>query len=156
MTASSTDIQGTLVQLEALHQAYSTILEDAKQQLGSLELDAKAIKDIADLVKNDSGLLRDLQESVISDFAQSLREGSDTALQHWRGRQFMEMVTKGVLETIKEEIQSYVTNLLNDANINESIDRRVELQLISRSDVQEAMTTQRLFAAAVKGVIEDK
>lgn len=158
MTAS-TDIQGTLVQLESLYKAYSTILEDAKEQLGSLAVDDETVRKIANVVKKDPDLQKEVKQDVITAFAQSMRDGDADALDHWRGRQFMKMVTDHVMQEIKNDVVSYVSSLLEDADIVSKIDerakQRVDAILADRTEISDAVNTHRLIKAAVVNVLDD-
>ena len=137
---TTTTINDTLVQLEALHTAYNEILEQAKQQLESLDATDSQITRIAEKLEGSERLQTAAKEAAVTSFVTSIADGD---LAFWRGRQFVQKISDLVVEQVKDEINSYVRNLLNEENVIKMIDTRVQRQVTQSDEITTAIEAKR-------------
>ena len=152
---STANLNGTLLQLDQLLVAYTALLDEAKAQLTSLEVDSETVKKIAKEVATESDLKTDVRQAVIADFARSLREGDADLVDTWRGRQFTEMISKAVMATIRTEIESYVKGLLNEDEIKSALKDAVTSEIKSNNGMFEAYRLREFLRREIKDLSQD-
>ena len=144
---TTTTINDTLVQLEALHTAYNEILKQAQAQLESLDVSDGQIARIAEKLEDSEKLQEAAKETAITSFVASMADGD---LDFWRGRQFVQKISDLVTQQVKDEINNYVQNLLNEEKVIQMIDRRVEREVTQSGDITTALEAKRALITLLK------
>ena len=137
---TTTTLNDTLVQLETLYNAYNEILDQAKAQLESFDVTDAQIGRVAEKLESSEKLQEAAKQAAITDFAQSIAEND---LDFWRGRQFVSKISDLVVEQVKDEINTYMRNLLNEQKIIDMIDNRLAMQVSQSSEIVTAIEAKR-------------
>ena len=143
---TTTTINDTLVQLEALHTAYNEILEQAKQQLESLDATDSQIARIAEQLEGSERLQTAAKEAAVTSFVTSIADGD---LAFWRGRQFVQKISDFVVEQVKDEINTYVRDLLNEQKVLDMIDNRLARQITQSNEIVTALEAKRALKTLI-------
>ena len=144
---TTTTINDTLVQLEALVTAYDEILTQAKEQLENFDVTDAQIKRVATALESNKEVVEAAKQAAIADFVQSIGRNE---MDFWRGRQFVQKISDLVVEEVKKEINDYVRNMLNEQKVMDLVDRRLEAQITKSNEIVTAVEAKR----ALKKLIE--
>ena len=136
---TTTTINDTLVQLEALHTAYNEILQQAKEQLESFDVSDDQIKRVADKLENSVTVQNAAKHAAIESFVRSINENE---LDFWRGRQFVDKIAELVITQVKDEINDYVRGLIREEKVLDMIDRRLADRITTNNELMNAMQVQ--------------
>ena len=136
---TTTTLNDTLVQLEALHTAYNEILLQAKEQLESFDVTDQQISRVAAKLESNKEIAEAAKQAAIADFVQAVNNND---LDFWRGRQFVDKISELVVTQVKDEINDYVRNLLNENKVIEMIDRRLAQRITDNNELMNAMQVQ--------------
>ena len=133
---TTTKINDTLVQLESLYTAYDEILRQAKEQLESFDVTDQQISRVAAKLEGNKEIAEAAKQAAIADFVQAVNNND---LDFWRGRQFVDKISELVINQVKDEINDYVRNLLNENEVIEMIDRRLAQRITQNNEIMNAM-----------------
>ena len=149
MTNNITTFNDTLVQLEKLHTAYSTILEQAKEQLENLELTESTKAELVTSMKRDMGLMDTVAYKVFELIRQDLVEKPEQdpchTTQYFYKRLISDVADK-VIETIKKEIEQEIGPIVNTALNSATIERALERKVKQNDAIQSALVIQQNLA----------
>ena len=144
---TTTSINDTLVQLESLYTAYDEILKQAKEQLESFDVTDSQITRVATKLEGNKEIQEAAKQAAITDFVRAVGEND---LDFWRGRQFVDKIAEMVIAQVKDEVNRYVRDLLNDQDIIQMIDRRAEERITQNTQLTNAMNVQGALTVLMK------
>lgn len=150
---TTTTINDTVVQLEALHTAYATILEQAKAQLESLELSPSDVKSLS-LQLSRTG---DFKTAVVAGVYTQLRneiKGVDNAefAQDYAGNQLCMAIAQKVLVLVKQDIAEFAALKIKEIVEGYKLEKIVTNQINENVELHNSVLIKDKLAQLLKGL----
>ena len=104
---STADLEGTLVQLDALHASYAAILKSAETQLAALSLTDNDYKRLLEIANTNTAYRSKISSDVASEVCREIRNDPDDAI----ATALAGKVTNVVLEKVEAALVASYTKI---------------------------------------------
>jgi hypothetical protein len=146
----TTELNGTLVQLESLYNSYNTILDQAKQQLEKIDLDDNARKRISEDIAKDTDLRKALSEQLFRDMRSDLQDADEATMNSYVASNFVQLLSEKIYEQITQKLDNYVKELVDNIFTSDYIERELQKKVDANTDIAKAIRTRSQMKAAIQ------
>ena len=153
---TSTQLESTIVQLDALHTAYAELLEQAKLQLEAVDLTPAIISGLQERLKDDTAFCREAGRTAADMIKQDIRQEESVVLDTYAGRNLCEAVADRMFEAIKRRIDSYISERVTALLESGNIERKLEQKVMENSAINEGLIIRRRLTEILNVLPEDK
>lgn len=154
MTAT-TELNGTIVQLESLYNSYNTILDQAKSQLETIDLDDESRKRIVEDIVKDKPLQKILSDDLFRALTKHISDADDALMETYASSSFMKLISKKILETITNRIDEYVKQLVDNVFTSDYIEQQLKRKVDANRDIGAAIQTRDQLRKAMSVLMAD-
>jgi len=151
----TTEINGTLVQLESLYNSYNTILDQAKQQLEKIDLDDNARARISEDIAKDKDLRKALSEQLFRDMRDDLQRADEETMSSYVSSCFVKLVSQKIYEQIEVKIDAYVKQIVDNIFTSDYIEQQLKKKVDANTDIASAITSRDQMRSAIKELMQD-
>lgn len=152
---TTANLNGTLLQLDQLLVAYTALLEEAKAQLASFEIDDVTIEKITKNILEESTLKSEVFRAVANDFADSLREADVAILESWSGTKFVNVISDAVMSNIHIQIDNYIKELVHEDEFKSTIESAINSEIVSNKEVFDAYQLREFFRHEIRKITQE-
>jgi len=152
-TSNATDLEGTLVKLDALYKSYVTIFETATTQLESLELTERQLNEIAYSLSTDYSFTRSLSKRITAQLMEQLM-ANDGENDSFDGLVYR--IAARVMQHIDNEIASRMTIAVNDILESRTFEQSIEMQIKNSPVIEKSVNISSLALALFDKLNEEQ
>lgn len=143
-------IESQVVHLESLYNAYAQILDQAKQQLETLEVTTSTIDKLAESLKENSSFRSSVTSTMMNELRQDLNHMDNDVWNQYATAPFLRAIATKVVELAKPEIKQLIVDLI-DSEVNSSrLERKIEAKILEHDGIESALKIQKTIADLVK------
>ena len=154
MTAT-TELNGTIVQLEALYNSYNTILDQAKEQLETIDLDDTSRKRIVEDLAKDTDLQKQLSEQLFRNVQAKILNGNEEVLNTYAQSRFVEIITEKIYDKLVLRLDSYLKEIVDQVFTSDYIEQQLKLKIDKNEQLSSALTSRDQMRTALKALLAD-
>ena len=143
-------IESQVVHLESLYNAYEQILDQAKQQLETLEVTASTIDKLAESLKDNSSFRSSVTTAMMNEIRRDLNHMDNDVWNCYATAPFLREIASKVVELAKPEIKQLIVDLI-DSEVNSTrLQRKIEAKILEHDGIESALKIQKAVADLVK------
>ena len=150
----TTELNGTLVQLETLYNSYNTILDQAKAQLEKIDLDDNARKRIAEDISKDTDLRKALSEQLFRDLRSDLQNADEAAMDSYVASNFVKLLSDKIYEQVELKIDTYVKQIIDNVFTSDYIENELTKKVKENTNIAQAIRTRIQMKAAIQMLMD--
>ena len=143
-------IESQVVHLESLYNAYSQILDQAKQQLETLEVTTATVDKLAASLKDNSSFRSSVTSAMMNELRQDLNHMDNDVWNCYATAPFLRTIATKVVELAKPEIKDLIVNLINEVVDGSRLERKIEAKILEHDGIESALKIQKAIADLVK------
>ena len=147
---STADLEGTLVQLDALHASYAAILKSAETQLAALSLTDNDYKRLLEIANTNTAYRSKISSDVASEVCREIRNDPDDAI----ATALAGKITNVVLEKVEAALVASYTKIYQEVIESEMFEKAVIAKLSQHQGVQDSFNISEGFKALIQKVNE--
>ena len=152
---TTTNIDGTLVQLETLYNSYNTILDQAKGQLEKIDIDDKTRSRIAEEVIKSDDLRKKISEQFFRDMRSDLMNADEALMQSYVASDFAKKITEKIYEQISQKLDNYVKEIVDNVFTSDYVEAQLQLKIKANQELSQSITTKEQLKALLQTVLAD-
>ena len=143
-------IESQVVHLESLYNAYAQILDQAKQQLETLEVTTATVDKLAASLKDNSSFRSSVTSAMMNELRQDLNHMDNDVWNQYATAPFLRAIAAKVVELAKPEIKELIVDLI-DREVNSSrLERKIQAKILENDGIESALKIQKAIADLVK------
>ncbi len=152
---TTTNIDGTLVQLETLYNSYNTILDQAKGQLEKIDIDDKTRSRIAEEVIKSDDLRKKISEQFFRDMRSDLMNADEALMQSYVASDFVKKITDKIYEQIAKQLDAYIKEIVDNIFTSTYVEQQLERKIKENKELTQSITSQVQLKELLKTVLAD-
>ena len=129
--AATAELNGIILQLDNLHAAYASILEQAQSQLENLDLTDEQMQRVCSRIVDDSNRRGEIAALAVQALRRELDEHdrNDDSNQHWLLRRLANSVEYASAERHRDDTRRVIEELIRDRAFQSALDHEIERTL---------------------------
>ena len=147
---STQTIDSQIVHLESLYKAYAEILDQAKQQLETLEVTASTVEKLATSLKENSSFRSSITQLMMNELRNDLNNMDHDVWNCYATAPFLKEIAKKVVELAKPEIKQVIVDLIESEVNSPQLRRKLEAKVLEHDGIESALKIQKAIAGLVK------
>jgi len=152
---TTTQIDGTLVQLETLYNSYNTILDQAKSQLETIDIDDNTLSRISEQVLASDVLRKKISEQFFRDMRQDLIDADEALIQSYVASDFVKRITEKIYSQISQKLDNYVKEIVDNVFTSDYVEQQLKKKIKENTDVSSAITSRDQMRTAIQSLLKD-
>ncbi len=152
---TTTNIDGTLAQLETLYNSYNTILDQAKGQLEKIDIDDKTRSRIAEEVIKSDLLRKKISEQFFRDMRSDLMNADEALMQSYVASDFVKKITEKIYEQISQKLDAYVKEIIDNVFTSTYVEQQLERKIKENKELSQSITSQVQLKELLKTVLAE-
>ncbi len=152
---TTTQIDGTLVQLETLYNSYNTILDQAKSQLETIDIDDNTLSRISEQVLASDVLRKKISEQFFRDMRQDLIDADEALIQSYVASDFVKRITEKIYSQISQKLENYVKEIVDNVFTSDYVEQQLKKKIKENTDVSSAITSRDQMRTAIQSLLKD-
>ena len=142
------DLEGTLVQLDALHASYAAILKSAESQLAALSLTDSDYKRLLEIANTNTAYRSKISSDVASEVCREIRNDPDNAI----ATALAGKITAIVYEKVSEQLTAGFTKIYTDVLESQMFEDAITAKLCENEVMYESFNISEGFKALIQKV----
>jgi len=143
--SNTAELEGTLLQLDALHSSYASLLKSAEDQLAELSLKDSDYKRMLELAVNNVSFRTKLNEETSARVLRAITNDTDNSITNAIVNKISKQILNELNESFKAGLPAIYQEIIDSAEFAKAID----CKLAEHQGVQEAATISELAKAFV-------
>ncbi len=152
---TTTNIDGTIVQLEALYNSYNTILDQAKGQLEKIDIDDKTRSRIAEEVIKSDSLRKKISEQFFRDMRSDLMNADEALMQSYVASDFVKKITDKIYEQVAKQLDAYIKEIVDNVFTSTYVEQQLERKIKDNQELAQSIKSQVQLKELLKTVLAD-
>ena len=136
-------LQDTIVSLDTLLSSYKAILEQAYEQLSTLELDTSQLASIGKTATQDHSFLRQVSDNVFESLRNDIRNSNVD--ESYAYRSFLTALENQCFGAIEAKIDKLISERVGEALASAELDQAITMRLRQHRELRSAAMSERVL-----------
>ena len=136
-------LQDTIVSLDTLVSSYKAILEQAYEQLSSLELDTSQLASIGKTVTQNNLFQREVSDSVFRALRDDIRNSNVD--ESYAYRSLLTALENKIFEAIEAKIDKVISERVGEALASAELEQAITARLLQHRELRSAAMSERVL-----------
>ena len=146
--SNTADLEGTLLQLDALHTSYAAILKSAESQLEALTLTDKDYKRMLEIANANVPYRSKITSEAAAAVLRSIKQDSDNSILD----AIITKVSKVVLDGLNDSFKAGLPAIYQEVIDSDMFAKAVEAKLVQHEVMQESFTISEMTKALIQKI----
>lgn len=138
---NTAELEGTLVQLDALYQSYETVLQSAQEQLETLSLSDSDYDKLLDKASTNQDLLTKLSNAASRRVIEAFGNEESDRLVAYLTTEVTKRVAAALEEDLEKKLADVVTNIIN----SETFEQAVNAKMCENQTINDCVTVTSML-----------
>ena len=149
---NTAELEGTLVQLDALYKSYETVLQSAQEQLEALALSDSDYDKLLERALRNQDLLTKLGNNASLRVIEAITKDDGGRITDYLTKEVTARVSKELEETLEKRLADVVTAIID----SETFERAVDVKMCENQTIKDCIDVTATLKSLVRKVMPDQ